>query len=59
MNEQVRHGLVARAVAKRRSDLQHRIADEASERSAARLARERELAQALQGLQQLARERSS
>jgi hypothetical protein len=56
--QQVRERAMGPSSARPQSGLQDRLADEAPERSSRRLARERELAETLQGLQQLARKRN-
>jgi len=56
--QQVMERAMGPVVVKRPSDLQDRVADEAPERSAERPSREKELAETLKSLQQLARDRS-
>ena len=56
--QQVRERAMGPSSARPQSGLQDRVADEAPERTSGKLARERELAETLQGLQQLARERN-
>jgi predicted site-specific integrase-resolvase len=55
--QQVREKAMGPAVAKRPSDLQDRVADQAPERSAGRRARDEDLTRTLLDLQELARQR--